>query len=228
MKLKDIELVPGVVINANDPEHIGRVKAVVPGIFDTSMSEEALPWIHPLTMAGYQQFSKLQRGSGIWLFKNMLGDMRELWYIPMFQLYCDASDIVSMGKDSDIIFSRIGGPDSANFRYVAGEGMVMNVGDDNSLSMKSDGTMSLKSGGTHMSMGSGRFTIGDPKSAQNMVLGNNLTSLLENLKGNIEKVASIAASTGGDVSPLSTPLSETVAQLDEDIKNILSSVGKVS
>ena len=59
MLFKDIEAIPGVVIDAEDPENLLRVKAAVPGIFDPgTMKKEALPWIYRFPMCGYQQYSK--------------------------------------------------------------------------------------------------------------------------------------------------------------------------
>ena len=68
MKFSETELLPGVVIDVDDPKMLGRVKATVPTLFDENiMNKEGMPWIYPLTMIGYQGFSKLQKGSKIYL-----------------------------------------------------------------------------------------------------------------------------------------------------------------
>ena len=53
MKFKDVELLPGVVIDAKDPKMLGRVKATVPTLFDNSaMDVKVMPWIYPISMIG--------------------------------------------------------------------------------------------------------------------------------------------------------------------------------
>ena len=50
MKLSNCEIRPGVVVTADDPKKMGRIKAVVPGWFNNaSMHEEDMFWIAPFT-----------------------------------------------------------------------------------------------------------------------------------------------------------------------------------
>ena len=60
MKLSNCEIRPGVVVTADDPKKMGRIKAVVPGWFNNaSMHEEDMFWIAPFTSgSGYQRVSK--------------------------------------------------------------------------------------------------------------------------------------------------------------------------
>ena len=86
MFFKDLEVLPGIVINAEDPENLLRVKAAVPGLFDPStMDVEALPWVYRFPMCGYQQYSKLMNGSKIWIIRNTTNCF-EFWYIPFSNL----------------------------------------------------------------------------------------------------------------------------------------------
>ena len=64
MTLGDFEILPGVVINVDDPLNQGRVKACAPGLFDTSTMEmDDLFWINPFMMIGQQSFSKMELNS---------------------------------------------------------------------------------------------------------------------------------------------------------------------
>lgn len=64
MKLSNCEIRPGVVVTADDPKKMGRIKAVVPGWFNNaSMHEEDMFWIAPFTSgSGYQRVSKCIEG----------------------------------------------------------------------------------------------------------------------------------------------------------------------
>ena len=227
MKLKDVELVPGVVIDAEDPEHIGRVRAVIPGVFNADIPKSSLPWIHPLTMGGYQQFSKLDRGSAIWFFK-IDGNNDELWYIPMFQLYNHASSVVMDGDDADILFSRIDGPNSSNVQYVHGKGFTINVGEDNSLDMNADGTIKMKGGGSLITMENDKTTIGDTASAEPMVLGEKLKKVFTFISEQLLDAAQAAGMTGGDVEVVSGPLLAISTYISNNIDTILSKSGKLT
>jgi electron transport complex protein RnfC len=103
MKFNETELLPGVVIDVNDPKKLGRVKATVPTLFDEAvMNREGMPWIYPLTMTGYQGFSKLMAGSKIWVFKQQ-SKPREFWYIPMFELNQNTRTVLENYEEPEVL-----------------------------------------------------------------------------------------------------------------------------
>ena len=129
MKLGDINILPGAVVDIEDPKFIGRVKAAAPGLFDESvMSKDSFPWIYPVNIPGYQRFSTLREGSKIWIF--VVGDdCREFWYLPMFELTGDTRDIISSEeddyKDAEVLLSRNNGSMAIYIYYVPS-----NIGED--------------------------------------------------------------------------------------------------
>ena len=66
--LSKVKMIPGVVLSHEDPKNMQRVKAYVPGLFDPkTMSTEAMPWIYPLSMKGFQSFSLQNQNTKIWV-----------------------------------------------------------------------------------------------------------------------------------------------------------------
>lgn len=136
MTLGDLELIPGVVIDVSDPLNQGRVKAVAPGVFDTStMGVEDLFWINPFMMTGHQTFSKLEINSKIWILHNSKNYF-EYWYIPMFEFSNIQSDNAAV--KGDVVYSRSVGGNKVSMGYneetgttICNGGTSINVDPDN-------------------------------------------------------------------------------------------------
>ncbi len=106
MKLSECEILPGEIIEVEDPKHIGRVKASVPTWFDSSvMDKEALPWIYPFGMCGYQRFSKMEKGRKIWVLHNHENDL-EYWYWPMFEEIDITKPIIDKYDSTEVLLGR--------------------------------------------------------------------------------------------------------------------------
>lgn len=87
MKLSDYEMLPGSVIDADDPYSLGRVKANVPMLFYAcdETPKAILPWIYPLMTFGYQKFSRMEKGCRILVYFNR-DNPEEYWYTPMMDM----------------------------------------------------------------------------------------------------------------------------------------------
>lgn len=126
MTLGDLELIPGVVIDVSDPLNQGRVKAVAPGVFDTStMGVEDLFWINPFMMTGHQTFSKLEINSKIWILHNSKNYF-EYWYIPMFEFSNIQSDNAAV--KGDVVYSRSVGGNKVSMEYNEETGTTISNG----------------------------------------------------------------------------------------------------
>ena len=149
MNLEDYKIIPGVVIDVSDPKYIGRVKADSPGLFDSSvMSKEGLPWIYPLSMSGYQRFSKLRNGSKIWIMTDKKN--KEFWYWPMFELNSDTRNIIS-GEESDyaeseVLLSRNNGDNAIYIYYSPSNGIMFQNSDNTLINIKSNNEIEIKAG----------------------------------------------------------------------------------
>lgn len=226
MKLKDVELIPGVVVDSDDPKKIGRVKATVPGVLDsTVMTIEGMPWIYPLTMAGYQQYSKLIPGSKIWVFK-IENNMKELWYIPLFQLNSDLTERIK-GEISDVIFHRTYGSNTATMYYTENNGINMEVGDSAHIHVKPDSTIDMFANNAKLKLDT-KVKVGGDEASEQMVRGNKLQSLLRNLSNNIKDLASAASSDPTKTGHLVPSITNMSSQIDSVINDILSDDGVVT
>lgn len=181
MKFKDVELLPGVVVDVDDPKKIGRVKATIPGVFDsTVMNKEGLPWIYPITMAGYQWFSKLNEGSKIWVFKTE-NNYKEFWYIPLYELHGDVREIIGAkyDEDSDVLIARNAGSNSIYFYATESEGIKAKVGEDGEINIDKDGQIIIRNSDGYVKIEGGKVYIGKKGAKEKAVLGDTLQKLLD-------------------------------------------------
>ena len=199
MKFSDTELLPGVVVSVDDPKMLGRIKVNVPTLFNSeSMSIDGLPWVYPLTMIGYQGFSKLMTGSKVWVFKQK-DNYKELWYIPMFELNQNTREIVSYYTDQ--------------------EGIQLKVG-ETFINIKPDSSIMIKAGNGQIDVKNGKVFLGNGEATESAVLGNTLQKLLSQLASDIKNLG-IAAGETQFTNHLVTPINTMYTNLNNAQKNIL-------
>ena len=217
MYLKDFKIVPGVIIDVDDPKYIGRVKADAPGLFDSSvMSKEGLPWIYPIGMSGYQRFSKLNTGSKIWIMVD--DDYTQFWYWPMFELNEDTKDIISSEEsdygESEILLSRNMGDNSVYIYYSPSKGIVVQHGENTSITLTPENELIMKSGDGQVTIKNNEVYVGDAEtdSMQKAILGEDLVKYLNNFKTAMNAVAT--ASNAGYTVNIAAPLKAAVQALE--------------
>lgn len=191
MDLSDYKVLPGVVIDVNDPKHIGRVKADSPGLFNSNeMNKEGMPWIYPLTMSGYQRFSKLINGSKIWIITNK-EQYTEFWYIPMFQLNDDSKDIICKEEsdydNSEILLSRNLGDNSVYIYYSPSKGIMLQNSKNTYINLDSDNKIEIKAGDANITLKDNKVFAGngdnlDINNCKPAVKSPELTDVLKSIK----------------------------------------------
>lgn len=228
MKFKDVELLPGVIIDAKDPKMLGRVKATVPTLFDNSaMDVKGMPWIYPISMIGYQGFSKLQEGSKIWVYK-IEGNYREFWYMPMFEANADTRKIIADYEEPDVLISRSAGANSVYIYYTDKQGIMLKLGENSFINMKANGEILAKSTEGQVSIRDGKVYVGSEDTKEQAVLGNTLDKVLGQLASDLMQVATVA-SNNPYTTALFKPLSDASNNLKSGIgKNILCDYTLVS
>lgn len=226
MDLKDIKVLPGIVIDVADPKYIGRVKADCPGLFDSSvMNKEGLPWIYPFSMNGYQRFSKLRVSSKIWIFTDK--DYNEFWYVPMFQLNDDTKEIVSSDTsdydESEVLLSRTAGDNGVYIYYSPSKGIVLQNSENTLINLTPDNQIILKSGDGQVTVKNNHVYLGntDTDSMEAAVFGEKLVKMLDDLKGKFLQLSS-AALAGPYTVGLSKPFTECANTLS-DTQSLLTS-----
>lgn len=141
MKLIDVEITPGVIVDAKDPEKLGRVKVNAPGLLRGNESgdhygitekidNDVLPWIYPMGMNRYQMFSRELEGMKVWIINNT-ANYNEYWYIPMFDYIDVTEEIITEKYDNDleIIISRKNGDGASRIYYDREGGHVIHIND---------------------------------------------------------------------------------------------------
>ena len=212
MFFKDLEAIPGVVINAEDPEKLLRVKAAAPALFDPgTMDMEALPWIYRFPMCGYQHYSKLMNGSRIWIIRNRT-NFYEFWYIPFSNLNQNTIDVAK--SDADVLISRYTGNANAQLFYNAEDGFKT-VLNSSYTQINADGDVINMSNDMSSKLYGGHYYVGkDGGEYEPMVLGRKLTDLFAKISSGLDELASTAES-----SPYTSQLSPTIRSIKADIDN---------
>lgn len=187
MKFADTELLPGVVVNDEDPKQIGRVKVNCPGLFNSgTMKEEGLPWVYPITMWGYQNFSKIKKGSKVWIFKQK-NNYKEFWYMPMFELNGLSKQLLGNYSETEILFARQSGETSAYINYTEDNGMIIAVS-DSTITLLPDSQIIIKAGDANVKLAQGKVYIGSESSGEPAVLGNKLVDALTSIKNSFDQL----------------------------------------
>jgi hypothetical protein len=221
MKLKDVELIPGVVVENEDPMYMGRVKVSAPGEFDVdTMKIKDMFWVYPLSMWGYQSFSRMMKGSKVWLIHNT-ANYYEYWYIPYFELNANTATHI-YGDDAtytcDMVISRSNGSADIQFYYNTAEGFVQKLGMA-SIEMMSDGSIFLTPGGG--SAGDGIFhtnakmnEIGadNGDDLQFACRGENMVSMMNDLQSNFQELLKSAST-----SPYTTHLVASLQKISDTL-----------
>lgn len=129
MDFKDAKRIPGTIIDVDDPECLGRVKAIAPGLFNENIQDrDVMPWIYPENMRHYQSFSMPVVGAKIWIIHNT-ENYNELWWRPMFE-YIDCTENVVAPKynhSNEVILSRPTPKDCAQTTYDDVDGHITKI-----------------------------------------------------------------------------------------------------
>lgn len=224
MNLSDYEFFPGSIIKVDDPKYLGRVKAIVPTVFDTSMNEEGLPWIYPFTMSGYQRFSKMKEGSKIWVLKNKT-NYTEFWYIPMFELNEDTRNLNGgdddVYSDSEVLLSRNLGTMSVYVYFNKKDGIMIQYGDNNFININPDSEIILNAGDGKILISGNHVYVGDGEKGEPAVLGNKLVTLLNELSGKLSEASSAAMGLYMPCPALVTALAGASNAINSNVNKIL-------
>ena len=230
MKLSECDVLPGIVIDIEDPKHIGRVKAMVPTWFDSDvMQKDALPWIWPFGMAGYQRFSKLENGRKIWVLHNKENN-EEYWYWPMFEQTPETKDITQGYDATEVLLSRTCGEDGNVFIYYNNaDGIVARIG-ETKINITSNNEIDITDGKSSVKIVGGIINIGKADDdGEKAIMGEKLQSALNTLADDLKNIGR-AASGQQPVSVISTLLQNTGNKLSQNCSsdNILSDTVKIT
>ena len=225
LDFNDLTIVPGVVVDNQDPENLQRVKATIPGVFDTATMEvEAMPWIYPLNMWGYQSFSLMLPGSKILVLKNEK-NYYDYRYIPYYELNANTKSFIK--GETDIIMSRSIGHGNAAIYFNVKDGIVAQIG-DSKVTVLANGDVEMFSNGTSVKIEGGAVYCGtDNGEYEPMVMGKTLKETLGKLSSDIDDLAEVANGSPYTVH-LNAPLLKMSQNLNSGIQDMLSESSNVA
>lgn len=184
MDLSNFDLIPAVIDNVNDPEKLGRVKCTIPGVTDNSMiCDENMPWVHPLAMSSYQQFSNPMQGQKVWVLVDK-EDNKNLWYIPLFEYIDITEDFVKekYNNNAEVVFARNLGGQKAMMTYDDKDGIILELRDAK-VHVQQDGDIELKSHDSYVKIEGGVVYCGkEGETYERAIKGEQLKSVLEQLQ----------------------------------------------
>lgn len=223
MKLADVEMIPGVVVDDEDPKFLGRLKISAPGEFEVdSMDINDMFWVYPFPVGGYQSFSHMLKGSKVWLIKNTK-NYYEYWYLPYFEMNTNTFNLVNSKKkyDADVLVSRSDGSNNIQMYYNPEDGFNQKIGFA-SINIMPDGTISITTGGAAPSAGTFHTNSknneigydGGEYPRQFAVMGENLHKLLDELNGKFKTLATTAAPC-----PYTSHLAKTLNEICDTISD---------
>lgn len=223
--LSQFKLTIGVVLSHDDPDDLGRVKAYVPGLFTSkTMDTDAMPWIWPLKMWGYQSFSLQNQNTKIWVLilpDNPYG----YFYMPFFELTAAAKELIS--GETDIMMCRTTSNGTASSYYNKTDGIVSQIGNAK-LQVAANLDAGMYSNGSCVKIEGGKVTTGKQgDSGEPMVLGDKLKELLGNLSSGLNSVAQ-KMMANPYVNACGIELTKVVSQLNSDIETIQSGTCNVT
>ncbi len=193
MKLNNCEIRPGVVVTADDPKKMGRIKAVVPGWFNNaSMHEEDMFWIAPFTSgSGYQRVSKCIEGQKVWILHDSTNEY-EYYYITMWETNINTT-AAQQDFDYDVLVSRSGKSVGAQMFYTGNQGFVTRIGEHAQTQINQAGDIESKSNGTEISIRGSKAFVGLTEKCEDpIVRGNKLYKLLSDLKAGLDELNNAA------------------------------------
>ena len=219
MTLADFEILPGVVIDSDDPLNQSRVKAVVPGVFTTeNMKVEDMFWINPFFMIGKQSFSKLEKDCKIWVLHN-IHNYFEYWYIPMFE----TSKYLPTIKDqvSEVLFARSINGQVVQMYFTQDEGTKLTIG-DNYINLTPSGALDIYANKAIIKANDGGIFLGhegDKKYCA--VKAEELVKILNTFCADLSKISGVA-SANPYTACLANPLLEAGQKMSSELEKIKS------
>lgn len=227
MTLGDFELLPGIVISADDPTNQGRVKACAPGLFDNlTMTIDDMLWINPFCTPGQQFYSKLNINSKIWILHNR-NNYFEYWYIPMFEYNENIPDFG--GQDADVLIARSVEGQLIQVYYTQKDGIRL-VNGDSSVQLLPNGDVKTGSKNSVITCtADGQIKLEKiGSSLYSAVLGEKLVSLLEQLGANLNELGNTLNSSFFINSSCAQTAWKAGTSLVNNAKGVKSDVVKLS
>lgn len=205
----------------DDPMKFGRVKCDMPGVIHSATSdEEAMPWIRPFKMSGYQTFTKPLVGQKVWVLCSKV-NYNEYWWFPFYETQDFVQEYISANYDNqpDVIHARQGSAGDALFTYDDSNGYTLRLG-DNHINLKPDNTMEILANSCKIKIEGNKIKVGKGESINECcLLGTQFNDHYTKLSGFFNALYGICVGKG-IIGPLAEPFNQIAKELSN--KNIYS------
>ena len=198
-ELIDYYIILSIVAYDNDPLKFGRIKCSIPGVIHTDTTqEEAMPWVRPFKMFGYQTFSRPIVGQKVWVLANK-NNYNEFWWYP----YHETTDLVqnylneNYDNQPDIFNARETGSAQIMFTYDDQNGYKMSIGDD-FINLKPDNSAKIHCDEARVMLEGNRTYCGggdDTGSYEPCVMGNKCKTMRNKLSTDFAVLSQLADSS---------------------------------
>lgn len=223
-ELVDYYIILSTVDYDNDPCKYGRIKCTIPGVIHSDTStEEAMPWVRPFKMYGYQTFCRPIVGQKIWVLVSK-SNYNELWWFPFFETTELVQNYLNENYDNqpDVLHSRMGSTESI-FTYDNLHGYMMKLGEDY-INMKPNRDIIIAGNNSRMKIegdkvycGHGDGTRGEYEPC---VLGDQCSKMRAKISGLLSR---LSGEIGVCTDLLGSPAPQTINEIAKEIKeNILA------
>lgn len=217
-ELEDYYIVLSKVKYNDDPMKFGRIKCDIPGVIHSATSmEEAMPWVRPFKMYGYQTFSKTIVGQKIWVLVSKT-NYNEFWWFPYHETTDLVQDYLNANYDNqpDVFNAREGSGGDAIFTYDDEHGYLMKIGDDY-LNLKPDHDMEISFNECKVKIeGNKQYCGSDNDAYEPCVMGYKCRDMRKDLSS-MFKILSEAAGSSPYTKHLQSGLSDVSEKFQTDI-----------
>lgn len=200
MKFDDIEMLPGTIIDVDDPEKLGRVKCIIPSIFESSADKDIMPWIPQFGMSRYQAFSKMMPGAKVWVMQ-VKSNYNEFYYLPIMDKINTTKEFLEAKYDlnPEIVYMRDNAGQVSKITYDDEEGCMIYL-NEFFINLTPEGDIHCHGNGADVHVKSGNVYIGSDEDGghEPAVFGDKLSSILGDLYNAMTKLQSAAASSPYD------------------------------
>lgn len=216
MHLSNVELIQSTVVDVSDPAKQGRIKCVVPGIFESTADKDSYPWIPPLGMTRYQSFSKEVCGAKVWVVQ-VKNNYNEFYYIPLVDQIGITKSFLEEKYESnpEIVYMRDRCGQTSSFTYDDEDGHKLTMG-DYFINLRPDGELHCKGSGADVHINNDNVFIGSDEDGdyEPAIFGDKLCNMLSALRNALSSLQS-ACSGGQDNPALAPGFSQAVNALND-------------
>lgn len=190
MKYSDLEEYVGIIIEDNDPEHLGRVKCTIPGLFDTRHTpKDTIPWVYPRSNGGNQNsYVPPRLGQKVRVISNTK-NYNEFWYEPMYELNNDVRNLIEGEQNGYVLLSTNSGQLKQQMFANETHGIVLSQ-NDSKIQLEPTGNVRIVGceGSTGLLVENTQVKLGNvSQDGQQTILGDELETLLSGLSSALGK-----------------------------------------